>query len=245
MSRYFAGCSKLIALSALMLAGIATTQAEQSVPASQSMAAIQPCASGPVDVVESNDLLPRPQVAIDMTVYSLRATSASAGATLDTGARILSGQNATREAVVRELGRHGSLTQVYSTSGVTPDRMTFAVDNTIPRAYVNSATDDGKRIHERTATISIGPRVRFLPTVEGDRVHVDFDLAINTLLSMLRYTGVDATRPMHVDLPTTHWTCIQQNVTLKRDEMLVITGLHSPNDPPDTTLAMTLTVRQL
>ncbi|WP_321943711.1 secretin N-terminal domain-containing protein [Paraburkholderia tropica] len=146
------------------------------------------------------------------------------------GASIVGGTLSGSSAAVQALSTLGKVSELVSRSGITQNGKTLALQAATEEGYVQSTTTTtttsvGSSTSIQTGTLVPGFTSSFLPKVIDGRILIDFDMTLSNLESLTTYTSGSSSNESSVELPTMEMTRLQQSVSLKPGETLVLTGM--------------------
>jgi type IVB pilus formation R64 PilN family outer membrane protein len=164
-----------------------------------------------------------------ITSVSIPTVSSSYSA-MSFGASIVGGTLSGSKAAVQALATLGKVSEVVSRSGITQNGKTLALQAATEEGYVQSTsttttTNSGTTSSIQTGTLVPGFTSSFIPKVIDGRILLDFDMTLSNLDSLTTYTSGSSSNESSVQLPTMEMTRLQQSVSLKPGETLVLTGM--------------------
>lgn len=157
-------------------------------------------------------------------------TVSSSYSAMSFGASIVGGTLSGSSAAVQALSTMGKVSELVSRSGITQNGKTLALQAATEEGYVQSTTTTsttsvGSSTSIQTGTLVPGFTSSFIPKVIDGRILIDFDMTLSNLASLTTYTSGSSSNESSVQLPTMEMTRLQQSVSLKPGETLVLTGM--------------------
>lgn len=161
-------------------------------------------------------------------------TGTSGATPMSIGASILSGPLTGSSAAVQALSTLGNVSQLVSRSGVTQNGKVLALQAATQQGYVASTQSTqtasvGSSVTMQTGTLVPGFTSSFLPKVIDGRIMIDFDMTLSDLLKLTTFSGGSGTSESSVQLPTLQLTRLQQSISLRPGQSLVLTGMRQQN----------------
>ncbi|WP_321816712.1 MULTISPECIES: secretin N-terminal domain-containing protein [unclassified Paraburkholderia] len=167
----------------------------------------------------------------DVSVSSAGIPSVSSSSSaMSFGASIVGGTLSGSSATIQALSTLGKVSELVSRSGITQNGKALALQAATEEGYVQSTTTTsttsvGSSTSIQTGTLVPGFTSSFLPKVVDGRILIDFDMTLSNLDSLATYTSGSSSNESSVELPTMEMTRLQQSVSLKPGETLVLTGM--------------------
>ncbi|MFH5255202.1 type II secretion system protein GspD [Burkholderia semiarida] len=146
------------------------------------------------------------------------------------GANILSGPFAGTKGAIQALSSLGDVTTVLSKAGVTQNGKLMSLQDARQQGYVPQtqstlASNVGSTTSMQSATLTTGFTSGFLPKLVNGNILIDFNLTLSQLIDMQTFPPGCTAGQSCVQTPTTQNTQLQQSVTLKPGDTLVLTGM--------------------
>ncbi len=146
------------------------------------------------------------------------------------GANILSGPFSGTKGAIQALSSLGDVTTVLSKAGVTQNGKLMSLQDARQQGYVPQtqstlASNVGSTTSMQSATLTTGFTSGFLPKLVNGNILIDFNLTLSQLIDMQTFPPGCTAGQSCVQTPTTQNTQLQQSVTLKPGDTLVLTGM--------------------
>lgn len=161
-----------------------------------------------------------------ISVTGAPAPSVVGGQTpLSFGASILSGTLSGSSLAVQALSTLGDVSQVVSRSGVTSNGQMLAMQAARQVNYLAGSTSlltstSGSSTSLQSGTVTVGFTATFLPKVVDGKILLDVNMTLSDLLGIQTITSGGSS----LQLPSVANTTLQQVVSLKSGQTLVLTG---------------------
>ncbi|AJW93647.1 bacterial type II and III secretion system family protein (plasmid) [Burkholderia gladioli] len=146
------------------------------------------------------------------------------------GANILSGPFSGTKGAIQALSSLGDVTTVLSKAGVTQNGKLMSLQDARQQGYVPQtqstlASNVGSTTSMQSATLTTGFTSGFLPKLVNGNILIDFNLTLSQLIDIQTFPPGCTAGQSCVQTPTTQNTQLQQSVTLKPGDTLVLTGM--------------------
>ncbi len=151
-------------------------------------------------------------------------TILSASSPMTLGANILTGPYSGSASAIQALSTLGSVSQVVSDSGITPNGQMMALQSARTVSYLQSETALSTQIAAGTTlqpgAVTVGFTGSFLPKIVNGKVMLNFNMTTSDLLDITTFTSNGSS----VQLPDVQSATFEQTVSLKPNQTLVLTG---------------------
>ncbi len=146
------------------------------------------------------------------------------------GANILTGPFAGTKGAIQALSSLGDVSQVLSSAGITQNGKLLSLQDARQQGYVPQtqstlASNVGSTTSMQSATLTTGFTSGFLPKLVNGNILVDFNVTLSQLVAMETFPPGCTAGQSCVQTPITQNTQLQDSVTLKPGDTLVLTGM--------------------
>lgn len=145
------------------------------------------------------------------------------------GANILTGPFAGTKGAIQALSSLGDVSQVLSSAGVTQNGKWLTLQDAANQGYVPQtqstlASNVGSSTSMQSSTLTTGFTSSFLPKLINGNINIDFNVTLSQLIGMDTFPPGCTAGQSCVQTPKTQATQLQDIVTLKPGDTLVLTG---------------------